>query len=78
MVISATRSYKIEFASWLGVLAQPVVAERFFHKIRAIFHKIRATPRLKQQKKVGRCACAPGKSPALFLTSFQNLPSSKA
>jgi hypothetical protein len=53
MVISVTKSSKIEFADWLGVLAQPVVAERIFHKIRAIFHKIRATPRLKQQKEVG-------------------------
>jgi hypothetical protein len=47
MVISVTQSSKIEFADWLGVLAQPVVAER-------LFHKTRATPRLKQQKKVGR------------------------
>jgi hypothetical protein len=29
MAISVTQSSKIEFADWLGVLAQPVVAERF-------------------------------------------------
>jgi hypothetical protein len=38
MAISITQSSKIEFADWLGVLAQPVVAERFFHKIRATPH----------------------------------------
>ena len=45
-----------ESGSLIGsaLLVQHVVAERVFHKIRAIFHKIRATPRLKQQKKVGR------------------------
>jgi hypothetical protein len=45
MVISVAQLSKIEFADWLGVLAQPVVAERFLHKIRA-------NPRLKQQKKI--------------------------
>jgi hypothetical protein len=34
MEISITQSSEIEFADWLGVLAKPVVAERFFHKIR--------------------------------------------
>jgi hypothetical protein len=35
MAISITQSSKKEFSDWLGVLAQPVVAERFFHKFRA-------------------------------------------
>jgi hypothetical protein len=35
MVISVTQSSKIEFADWFGVLAQPVVAGRFFDEIRA-------------------------------------------
>jgi hypothetical protein len=26
----------MEFADWLGVLAKPVVAERFFYKIRTV------------------------------------------
>ena len=46
MVISVTQSSKLEFADWLGVIGTTVVAERVFHKIGAIFHEIRATPRL--------------------------------
>jgi hypothetical protein len=74
MVISVTQSSIIEFADWLGFIGTTRRRGTCFHKIRAIFHKIRATPRLKQQKKVGRSACSPGKSPALCVTSFQNLP----
>jgi hypothetical protein len=50
MVISITQSSKIELADWLGIIGTTRRRGTILHKIRAIFHKIRAIPRLKQQR----------------------------
>jgi hypothetical protein len=54
MVISVTQSSKKVFADWLGVIGTTSRSGTCFSQNQSNFQKIRATPRLKQQKKVGR------------------------
>jgi hypothetical protein len=49
MAISTTQSSQVEFADWLRVLAKPVVAERFSHKIKA-------TPRMEKNRPLSLCS----------------------
>jgi hypothetical protein len=81
MAISITQSSQTKFVSQFLIdsasLAQPVISERYFSRkleqphARIFFpQKIERTHAYKST-----CwACTPCKAPALFVTSFQNLP----